>query len=143
MMEISFFVPGKAQPGGSKRAFIIKGRAIVTDANKNVATWKHQVKHTARLTYQGPLLSTPLHVVCTFYMQRPSSHYRTGKNAHLVKDGAPGLPISKPDTTKLFRSTEDALTGVIWVDDAQIVKQDIMKIYGDTPGAKITIRELR
>jgi Holliday junction resolvase RusA-like endonuclease len=143
-MQISFYVPGKPQPGGSKRPFLIPGtkRINVTDANKHVGGWKQDVKVFAHQAYQGALLRGPLLVRCTFCIERPKGHYRTGKNSHLLKDSAPAYPLSKPDATKLFRSTEDALTGVIWKDDAQIVVQIIKKVYDGEPGAALVIESL-
>jgi Holliday junction resolvase RusA-like endonuclease len=47
-----------------------------------------------------------------------------------------------PDLTKLMRSTEDALTGILWVDDARITDQHARKRYcepGQAPGAQISI----
>lgn len=138
---ITFFVPGKPEPGGSKRGFVVKGRAILTDANKNVAGWKQDVKAFAAQTYKGDLLDGALEVQMIFFLERPKSHYRTGKNSHLLRDDAPKYPTSKPDATKLCRSTEDALTGVVWTDDARIVNQLNAKRFGK-PGVKITIKHV-
>lgn len=48
----------------------------------------------------------------------------------------------KPDATKLWRSTEDALTGIAWRDDAQISVQVVEKRYGSQSGALIQISSL-
>jgi Holliday junction resolvase RusA-like endonuclease len=51
-------------------------------------------------------------------------------------------PTNPPDATKLLRSTEDALTGIVWKDDKLIVDQLVSKNYqrpGIYPGAKITV----
>lgn len=141
---ISFFVSGTPKPAGSKRAFFIKklGRAIVTDANPQAKDWKTDVKHEAQRHYNLPLLDGPLAVSFEFHLLRPKSHYRTGKNAHLLREGAPKYPASKPDALKLSRGVEDALTGIIWKDDAQIVTEQLTKRYGDKPGVKIIIEIL-
>ena len=44
---------------------------------------------------------------------------------------APAWPTVKPDATKLWRSTEDGLTGVLWRDDARIVCQLVRKVYAE------------
>ena len=143
-MIISFFVPGKPQPGGSKKAFIHRstGRVIVKDDNDNAFNWKQDVKKFAVDAYKGVPMGGPLRVTVTFVRPRPRSHYGTGKKADMVKPSAPEFPIVKPDTTKLWRSTEDALTGIIWKDDAQVVDQFTKKRYGPRPGAEITIEEI-
>jgi Holliday junction resolvase RusA-like endonuclease len=139
-----FFVPGIPQPGGSKRAFVPKGwkRAIITDANAKAKPWQQTVKVFARDSYAGVPSRNPLSVEATFMVQRPRGHFGTGRNAGKLKASAPTHPTGKPDATKLWRSTEDALTGILWADDAQIVRQSIGKAYSDRPGVQIAVYEL-
>jgi Holliday junction resolvase RusA-like endonuclease len=76
----------------------------------------------------------------TFLMPRPKGHFRTGKRAHILREAAPLYHTSKPDATKLLRATEDALTGILWHDDAQIAMQIVKKRYtSSNPGAEIKI----
>lgn len=142
---ISFFVPGKPAPGGSKRGFVTKtGKVAMVDMGKNNKEWRSDVRAAALMAYQGQPLTQALCVLTIFLMQRPKSHYGTGKNADKLKPDAPIWHTSAPDTTKLFRSTEDALTGIIWNDDAQIVQQKLTKRYttGDEiPGAMIEVHD--
>lgn len=149
-IRIAFFVPGIPKPGGSKRAIPLmrNGRPIcrpggvpivnVVDDSAN-KDWKQAVAVFARQAYQGPPLTGPLKIQCEFIMPRLKGHYGSGRNAGALKDSAPHAPTVKPDATKLFRSTEDALTGVLWMDDAQIVLQVISKKYGEQPGARIVL----
>jgi Holliday junction resolvase RusA-like endonuclease len=137
------FIPGKAVPGGSKKAFVVNGHANIVDDAKGNQEWRERVAYFARQAFERPaLLDGPLEVWATFYIQRPRSHYRVGRFAHVVRDAAPAWPTKKPDGSKLFRATEDALTGVVWVDDAQIVDQHISKKWGDKPGVLIVVREI-
>jgi Holliday junction resolvase RusA-like endonuclease len=76
-----------------------------------------------------------------FIMPRPKGHYRSGKHAGEVKDGAPPYPAVKPDAGKLARGTEDALTGIVWRDDSQIVTEVLTKRYGPQAGCRIRVRE--
>jgi len=132
--SFSLTVYGRAQPAGSKRAFFNKasGKAIVVDDAKGSRPWKQEVAGAALDACAGEpiLLDGPLVLVARFYLQRPKGHYRTGRNAHLLRDAAPGYPVGKPDTTKLLRAVEDALTGIAWRDDAQVVYQVASKHYG-------------
>lgn len=143
-LAFSMYVPGKPEPGGSKRAFIVKSggfdRAIVTDANKNVGAWKDRVSLFAleklkKLGLEKPLVPEgPVRVWFGFVVPRPKGHFRTGKNADQLSAHAPIAPTSKPDCLKLARAIEDALTGIAYRDDAQIVYETIHKAYGDAPG---------
>lgn len=142
-MEISFWVPGIAKTAGSKRGFVNKktGRVIIVDDCEKSQDWKGDVKTFACGAMIGKtLMEGPLEFVCVFMVKRPKGHFRTGANAHLLRSGAPAFPTSKPDATKLVRAAEDAMTGVVWIDDAQVVDQLVRKRYGE-PGVMITVRE--
>lgn len=145
MTPIEFFVPGVAKPGGSKRFLGLSsktGRAIIADDCKTVMDWRSVVALAARRAMEGrPPVDLAVCVEITFHILRPKSHFRSGKNAHLLKDDARKFPTAKPDVLKLARSTEDAMTGIVWVDDAGTVTMKLKKRYADTPGAHIYIRK--
>jgi Holliday junction resolvase RusA-like endonuclease len=128
---LSVFVPGIPQPGGSKRAFIVAGRANVVDANPKAKSWKSVVATSVASEWGClPLIDTPIHVQFAFVMPRPKSHFRTGKHAGELRPDAPTWHASKPDVLKLSRSTEDALTGIVWRDDCLIASEVATKRYG-------------
>ncbi len=140
--EITFWVPGLPKPAGSKRGFVNRktGGVIITDACKKTKPWQADVKAFAYEAMRGgPLLTCPLELVVTFKLSRPKHHYRTGKNANNLRPDAPPFPASAPDATKLVRAVEDAMTGVVWKDDALVVDQLVSKRYGN-PGALISVR---
>jgi len=134
------FVPGLAQPAGSKRGFVINGRAVITDANAKSRPWKTHVSALAREAWgDRALLDEPLFMSLDFTMPRPRSHFGTGKNAAKLKPAAPVWHASKPDRSKLTRAVEDALTGVLWRDDTLVVAGPITKRYGEKPGVSIRV----
>ncbi len=140
-------VPGKPQPAGSKRAYPFRrgdGRlgVHVTDDNPKAVDWKAAVRHEARLVYDGLPLEGGVRVSFIFSAPRPKSHYRTGSHAGELKPNAPMHPITKPDALKLARGTEDALTGIIWRDDAQVVHGSQHKRFGDRYETIIEIEDL-
>jgi Holliday junction resolvase RusA-like endonuclease len=151
---ITFFVPGRAVPGGSKRAFSIKkagqytGRvAIVDSAGQANKDWKAVVKLAAEAAMRGyPPTDVPLLVMMTFYMKRPKYQFGSGKNADKIKDSSPKFHQNMPDALKLMRSTEDAMTGIVWKDDNGNVTVVATKLYADgplRPGAAIHVREIK
>jgi Holliday junction resolvase RusA-like endonuclease len=143
MTSISFRIYGIPAPGGSKNVFRHPrtGQTVVVDAGRGNAKWKRLVAKTAQLHAPRKPLEGPLSLVVEFIMPRPKSHYGTGSNSGKVKARAPQYPIGKPDTTKLLRSTEDALAG-LWHDDAQVVEQRVAKYYGDSPGALVVVSKI-
>ena len=137
-----FTVLGKPQHGGSKTAFPIrmksgKYRCNVVDENeKEVKPWRNQIMVVAselmkdREPFQGPLM-----LVVDFYFARPKGHF----GVHGVRRAAPRYPVVRPDTTKLLRPLEDALSGILWKDDSQVVDQIARKRYGDPPRAEVKV----
>jgi Holliday junction resolvase RusA-like endonuclease len=139
-VTVTFHVPGIAQPGGSKRHV---GNGIIIDANPKAKDWKQTVAAFAARAFTAPL-GGPLSLTITFLRQRPKSHYR--KDGTLKPGAFHEWPTTKPDCTKLVRSTEDALKGIAWRDDAQVCRQLIEKRYvrdGEAPGASIRVEDCR
>lgn len=116
--RVRFVVIGKPEPGGSKGIYRTRdGRAFVADANSKSKPWKRQVAIAARVATDGrPPFEGPVGVRARFILIRG----KTVKRAE---------PTVKPDATKLWRPVEDALTGILWLDDAQVVHQWISKEY--------------
>ena len=81
----------------------------------------------ARQAYRGEPLTGALSVSFTFFMPRPKGHFGTGKNAAALK---------------LARAAEDAMTGIVYRDDAQIVLEHIAKAYGSPARVEIKVNTL-
>ncbi len=146
--EIKLRVYGRPAPQGSKRSL---GNGVMIESSKHVKPWRTDVKEAAREQIKCHTLDVPVMLNITFLFDRPKSHYRTGKNAHLLRDGASDWVVAKNrgDLSKLVRSTEDALSvssgGSVITDDSLIAKTLAMKVYcmeGEEPGAIIRIKVL-
>lgn len=145
---LTITVYGLPAPQGSKRHL---GHGVLVESSKYVKPWREAVKAAA---YDGPRrapLDCPVLVDMVFTFNRPKGHFRTGRNAHLLRDSAPARPASPPDLSKLARSTEDALTDAgIWRDDARVCEyRRLAKVYAGSdrdalhiPGAVIRIWRL-
>jgi Holliday junction resolvase RusA-like endonuclease len=140
---VAFKAYGLAKPGGSKRGFVNRktGAVIITDTSGKPGKDWRAVVATAGAEAQGdrPLLRGPLDVTIAFTVPRPKGHFRTGKNSDLVRDAVPRFPEGRPDVLKLARAVEDALTGVVWQDDAQIVTEWLSKRYGEPAGVFVSV----
>lgn len=134
---LTFRVVGIAQSMGSKRAFVPKGwtRPVITDSNRNLKAWQSLVAHAAGEAVQGcdgwQILDGPVRLSVAFYLPRPK--------------GLPKRTIAHtkaPDVSKLVRSTEDALSGIVYRDDSQIVEVLAGKFYaaeGDVPHCDVRV----
>jgi Holliday junction resolvase RusA-like endonuclease len=124
--RLTVTVPGEAVPKGSTKAFLPKGwtRPIVTGDNPRTKSWQSMVAAAAidAQDAQGtwPTLSTQairLDVSC--YFVRPKS---------VSVRQRPFMTVT-PDFDKLARSIADALTKILWRDDAQVVSGSVTKQY--------------
>ena len=145
--RIEFFVPGIPRPGGSKRFLGFgkrTGRAILVDDCKRNKEWRAMVAFTAVQNHRGSPLEGPLSLSVVFVLPRPKSHFTP---RGILRRSAPRFPTVKPDRTKLLRAVEDALTGILWRDDAQIVGGPVEKVYAGeegfpTPGVWIRVEKM-
>lgn len=137
---VSFTVYGKAAPAGSKSLGRTKaGAAFVRDSSGDRGKhWRTSVGQVAAAAMQGHApLDGPLSLEATFYVARPQTH--RSKRGGLVQS-APPFPVTRPDLTKLLRAIEDAMTGIVWRDDAQVIEQTARKVYDDADkGVRVVI----
>lgn len=161
MTALRLVVYGHPAPQGSKRHL---GGGVMVESSKKVKPWREDVRAAAEKLVRcncpddcaallpGYPLDGPLVVRMVFTFARSRSHYRTGRNAHLLAVSAPDRPKGAPDLSKLLRSTEDALTTAgLWKDDSRVVEYErAAKVWAgedpdalDAPGALIVVRRLR
>lgn len=130
-MTRPLFVPGSPAPQGSKR-HVGNGRMIESSAA--VGPWRERVALAVHNEH-WPLLAGPVAVDLTFVMPRPKSTPKTRTP-----------PATKrPDLDKMARAILDALTGITFADDAQVVELVAIKRLagpGCQPGVWITVADL-
>jgi crossover junction endodeoxyribonuclease RusA len=134
-------VVGTPAPQGSHRAFVNRrtGRAVVTDDSPATRPWRTDVRAAAMEAMERPMTG-PIMLRLLFLFVRPKAH--RGKGGLLPS--APRHKVTRPDLDKVQRSTLDALTGIAYLDDAQVVAIFASKAWADIdmPGAVITIEPL-
>jgi len=110
----------------------------MVESCKQVRPWRYAVTQAAIAANQ-PLITGPVGMSVVFLFPRPAGHFRRDGT---LKPSAPKHHSTRPDGSKLLRSTEDALTSVCYTDDARIVSSTFLKRYcigQELPGAIITI----
>jgi Holliday junction resolvase RusA-like endonuclease len=123
------FVNGTPTPQGSKKGFVINGRAILVDASEGNKAWRRTVRdHIEKLPefrqYKGAV-----NVSLAFWLPRAKSNTKRQM-------------IQKPDIDKLVRSVMDALTDSSLIeDDSRVVALSAMKRWADDgkPGVLIQV----
>lgn len=125
------------------------------DNSERLRPWRAKVTDAADRAMFGLLRpfnsrGVPVDVTLTFTLARPRSHYGTGRNAGVLRVGAPARPTVTPDIDKAVRAIFDALTDAgCWDDDRQVVDLYAHKRYPhggldalEVPGAVIRVRAL-
>lgn len=119
---VSFVVAGVPIPQGSSRAFVVKGKAVITSSNRNLAQWRQRIATEAQKVAQESLFyeedGNAYQVCAQFYFPRTKA---MGKKeiAHTVR----------PDIDKLIRAVNDGITGILIPDDARIDQLTVKKTY--------------
>ena len=86
------------------------------------------------IALEGPL---SVHIICSYRIP-PSWTKARQKRA---QDGTEHM-ITKPDIDNACKAVIDAINGVFWVDDRQIVRLTVDKLYSRIPAVTVTVREL-
>lgn len=142
--SVQFIVPGKPEPQGDlasgragklyhKNKALRPWRDVVHDQGVAAMAGHWRIRHQPQGPGAIPLFERAVEVSIEFVLKRPVSYPKT-RTPDAVK---------KPDTDKLTRAILDALTGVVWQDDSQVVRfRDIHKRtaeLGETPGCVVQI----
>ncbi len=135
---IAFTVYGNAKPKGSTRPFLVNRNQVergqrpvivTTGNNPNAKEWQQLVsvsaqQHRPEKPYQGAVA-----VELKFYFNRPKSVSEKKRPYHTVK----------PDIDKLCRNILDALSGIIYNDDTQVISLMAYKGYDQTPRLEVSV----
>lgn len=141
LRSVTFTVLGTPIAKGSMKSW---GRGKMVNDSKRTKPWQDTIGWAAKAAWKGKPSTAAIRIWMRFRLARPKDHYGTGKNSGILKKSAPKRPAVKPDYEKLERCVSDALSRIVYVDDAQIVIGVGAKIYADylPPGVRITVEEL-
>ena len=122
-----FFVEGVPVSQGSMK-HIGNGR-IIHAKSKELKEWRDQIGWTAKAA-RVEKLEGAISLTLVFTLPKPKS----------VKRDEPSV---KPDLDKLIRSCLDALTGIAYDDDGQVVEIFTRKMYGSEAGLAIEVGQFQ
>ena len=135
---IRFAVLGQPVTQGSKRAFVNKhtGRAgMVENKAEELKSWREAIRSEAQRAVESGarLIDGPVVVRLFFGLAKPSSAPKRRRT----------FPIAarSGDVDKLARAVLDALTGVLFGDDSQVVSLTVSKDYSARIGAVVEVEE--
>lgn len=111
---LALIAHGTPGPQGSKTGYNVGGRVVMRESSKKVKPWRSDVRDAAEraIPHDWIPIDGPVAVDMVFTLRKPTSAPKRRRT----------WPDRTPDLSKLARSTEDALTGLVWADDARIVE---------------------
>jgi len=134
---LDFFVHGTPIPKGSKRALQHKTtkKVVMIEDSKRSRPWQQMVAGSA-VAHCDKMLLGPVVASLIFWMPAPKT----------IPKEREGTPCVKPDIDKLARVVLDALSGIAWKDDAQVISLLCYKHYAteeNPPGVKIQVMPVK
>lgn len=134
-MRIEIEVPGEAVPQARPRVT----RRGTYDPPRCKA-YKQKVALIAKTEMRGrPPMSGPVQMFVNVYHGIPKSWSRN-KKIDAIADVI--YPTTKPDIDNILKGIMDALKGIVWKDDAQVVIIEAMKEYGEFSRVEMIIEEI-
>jgi Holliday junction resolvase RusA-like endonuclease len=135
---IRLVIPGEAVPQLRPRFARLENSVRAYDPSK-CKNYKAYIRYFADEVKPKKLIEGAVLVTIKIYRLTPQSWGKTKKA--LAMAGAL-RPITKPDVDNLAKGIKDALKGIIWRDDSQVVDLHVQKWYSDEPRAEVEIDEI-
>ena len=129
-MSVCFAVPGKPQGKGRPR-FTRSGHTYTPN---RTAEYEERVKLAYKQAGVGKLSGFVSADICAVFVV-PKSYTKAQRAAALNASFAP----KKPDCDNIAKIILDALNGLAYDDDAQVVKLRVEKRYGITDHVTVTL----
>lgn len=132
-MIIRFTIPGVPQ-GKQRPRFTRFGRAYTPEKTRQ---YEEDVRSAYLEAAQDAHFSDrPVCVEILAFYPIPNS---AAKGRRAAMAGGSIRPVVKPDCDNVCKIICDALNGIAWRDDAQVVKITVEKRYGETPMVHVVI----
>ena len=134
--KVSFEVPGEPKGKGRPRFSTKTGRAFTPQDTlnyENLVKFQYKMKAIDQYT-ENPIKAT---IIC--YYSIPKSFSKKKRELALC-----GFlrPTKKPDADNCGKAILDALNGIAYQDDRQVVILIVEKYYGEKPFVKVDLEEL-
>jgi Holliday junction resolvase RusA-like endonuclease len=138
MMMIVFTVDGKPQGKGRPR-FRRAGEYVRTYTDSKTLGYEATIRQSATTAIGSSRpLEGPVSVDLYVRVPVPTSHSKKRREACIA--GAE-RPTKKPDIDNVVKAYLDAMNGVIYLDDTQVVRVSAKKVYSSVAGVDVCVRE--
>ena len=136
---VTFEVPGDPH-GKGRPKFARRGNFVQTYTDKKTTSYEDLVRFHANIAMVdlAPLESA-VAVYIYIKLAVPKSYSKKRTEACLS-----GLerPTKKPDWDNVAKSICDAMNGIVYMDDTQIVDAHVTKVYAANAGVDVGVKEI-
>jgi Holliday junction resolvase RusA-like endonuclease len=125
---------GKGRPRFAKR-----GNFVSTYTPQKTKTYEDEIRLMAKAAMGGSEpLETPVTVAIYIRVGIPASFSKQKR-----KDALANIerPTKKPDIDNIAKCFLDAMNGIVYLDDKQVVSLHITKVYAETPAVEVMVKE--
>lgn len=129
---LSFEIPGQPIGQGRPKFSTINGHARAYDPEKS-CNYKAYVRMLATQAMKDSgftMIEGPCALSINAYFEIPKSKSKKFREAALMELE---YPTKKPDADNIIKVIQDALNGLVYKDDAYIVRLACQKFYSDNP----------
>ena len=142
MTSVMFTVPGKPQGKARARTYYnVSTKKHCSTTPENTVLYENFIKDRYLQMAKGAFLErekpVTLRIIARYLPPKSVS-----KKRKLDMLEGRELPLKKPDMDNIVKVVADALNGVAYHDDTQIVSLSMEKFYSDSPRVEVSISNL-
>jgi Holliday junction resolvase RusA-like endonuclease len=137
-MMVTYIVYGEPVGKGRPR-FARRGNFVSTYSPQKTKTYEDEIRMMARAAMgSSEPLDTPVTVAIYIRVGIPTSFSKQKR-----KDALEGIlkPTKKPDADNILKCFLDAMNGIVYLDDKQVVNIHLTKLYAEVPAVEIMVKE--
>ena len=138
MLQIDFTVPGQPRGKGRPR-FARRGNFVTTYTDAATTTYEDQIRFYA-LRAMGGYKPLTMALEAFIHVRLPVPQSYSKKRTEACLSGSE-WPCKKPDLDNIVKSYMDGMNGIVYVDDSQVVEIHTTKVYAETGGVDVLIKE--
>lgn len=136
---VEFTVEGTPHGKGRPR-FRRFGNFVSTYTDAKTKSYETLVKEAAtKAMGDNDPIEGPVRFDCIVMLSVPKSYPKKRSMDCLM---GREWPLKKPDWDNVAKSVADAMNGVVFLDDTQIVIARVVKMYAEEPGVEVKITEV-
>ena len=125
--------------GKGRPRFARRGNFVSTYSPQKTKTYEDEIRMMAKAAMgSSEVLETPATVAIYIRVGIPTSFSKQKR-----KDALEGIlkPTKKPDADNILKCFLDAMNGIVYLDDKQVVNIHLTKLYAEIPAVEVMVKE--